>query len=180
MRVLNFFEIQPGAWKCVSALSARTSGLSTYNVKQTSDTGLPVVLQVRKKYLCFVLIVCRARHDPAILYHGMRAWQRQITLPDAVWPAAAKRQPRARSARRSSEAAAPQGAAAPCENLFKFENGPQRKAKITLISAHWALSDRGRRFFDVRESNERTTSWIEKRKYLYWKLHSKLQHANLS
>ena len=28
-------------------------------------------------------------------------------LPDAVWPTAAKRQPRARSARRSSEAAAP-------------------------------------------------------------------------
>ena len=32
-----------------------------------------------------------------------------VPLPNAVWPAAAKRQPCARSARRSSEAAAPQG-----------------------------------------------------------------------
>ena len=54
----------------------------------------------------------------------LRAKDSGDQLPDAVWPAAAERQPRARSARRSSEAAAPIFD----ENLFKFENGPQRKA----------------------------------------------------
>ena len=48
------------------------------------------------------------RSEPLIARAAARAATR-CNLPDAVWPAAAKRQPRAQSARRSSEAAAPQG-----------------------------------------------------------------------
>ena len=43
-----------------------------------------------------------------------------ITLPDVVWPAAAERQPRARSARRGC-----------CVKLGQREIGPQRQATIT-------------------------------------------------
>ena len=46
------------------------------------------------------------------------------TLPDVVWPAAAKRQPRARSARRGY--CRPTGAAVFSIIFFECENGPQR------------------------------------------------------
>ena len=67
MRVLNFFEIQPGAWKCVSALSARAIRLTTYkwgsdNVRQTlrpCGSSCAAVPEVPEKARCLIQLLSR-------------------------------------------------------------------------------------------------------------------------